>query len=176
MRVSFFTVPPVLPGPCRTTLTLTPQTKPILKYFINIFTVMFADSQLWGIRFPSATISTSFGPLPVRNFLAPALDASRFDGLLHAAADPLSSPYLNSFGMPLISGAKRTKFGIPISSPSSVFFVNASPVAIVRRFRAGGFVTEMQASNNADSHQVNISVIISSSQLVIIATVIISVG
>ncbi|KAH3799633.1 hypothetical protein DPMN_153244 [Dreissena polymorpha] len=138
---------------------------------------MFANSQLWGIRFPSATISTSFGPLPVRNLLAPALGASRFDGLLYAAADPLSSPYLNSFGMPLISGAKRTKFGIPISTPSSVFsqFVNASPVAIVRPFPAGAF-SEMQASNNADSHQANISVIISSSQLVIIATVIISVG
>ncbi|KAH3799629.1 hypothetical protein DPMN_153240 [Dreissena polymorpha] len=139
---------------------------------------MFANSQLWGIRFPSATISTSFGPLPVRNLLAPALGASRFDGLLYAAADPLSSPCLNSFGMPLMSGAERTKFGIPISTPSSVFsqFVNASPVAIVRPFPMGAFVTEMQASNNADSHQVNISVIISSSQLVIIATVIISVG
>ncbi|KAH3799386.1 hypothetical protein DPMN_153206 [Dreissena polymorpha] len=150
----------------------------MLKYFINILKVIFASSQLWGIRFPRATISTLFGPIPVRNLLlSPALGNSPFDGLLYAAADPLSSPFSNSFGMPLMSRAKRTKFGILISSSSSVFsqFVNASPVAIVRPFPAGAFATEMQASNNADSHQVTIN-IISSSQLVIIATVIISVG
>ncbi|KAH3799382.1 hypothetical protein DPMN_152990 [Dreissena polymorpha] len=151
----------------------------MLKYFINNLKVIFASSQLWGIRFPSATISTLFGPIPVRNLLLlPALRNSRFGGSLYAAADPLLSPYSNSFGMPLMSGAKRTKFGMLISSSSSVFrqFVHASPVAIVRPFPAGAFVTEMQASINADSHQVNISIIISSRLLDIIATIIISVG
>ncbi|KAH3799569.1 hypothetical protein DPMN_153180 [Dreissena polymorpha] len=140
--------------------------------------MIFASSQLCGIRFPRATISTLFGQLSLRNLLfSPALGNSRFHGMLYAAADPLSSPYLKTFGMPLMLGAKRTKFGILISSSSFVFsqFVNASPVAIVRLFPAGAFVTEMQASNNADSLQITISIIISSSLLVIIATIVISV-